>query len=254
MKTFFVLALIVATVNSSFLRELNTTPTESKAVSVSAVEFKETCSTGDVVTITATTEKTAGFNTATFKGILSSGIEENDITLPSSSEHTSNPAKIVWTLTPTTSKAGVYKLKSITDNTTPAGFTFTIPDTVTSTLTIAVAVTHDATQEGTQEIKEGKTFDVKFSADLTAVPLIYSASTAKTPIADCSIDESDAKKVLCKPTGDEMEKDTEYTIHYKSGCDETLVATKVKVKFTPKDGSVFLTFGKFALFAIAFLF
>ena len=253
MKSFIILALIFTAVNSSFLRDLQT----ATPVTVSAVDFGAPCSVSEPVTITATTGQSAGFNSAKFKGVLSSGVAANDITIDNGAQSTGegNESKLVWTFTPgATDKTGVYKLKSITDKAETAGFTFTIQDTIISNLTISTAATHNATQEGTQEIEEGKAFEIMFEAAPAKVPFIYTSNNATTPIADCSIDTTETKKVLCKPTGDEMEADTEYTIHYKNGCTDALVATKVKVKFTPVDGSAFMTFGKVALLAIALLF
>lgn len=247
MKSFIILGLIFTAVNSSFLRELT-----AVEVAVSGVTFSAPCSVDTEVTITATTGQTAGFGDATFKGVLSSGVDTNDITLDAIAP---TEATIAWKLTPgTTHKTGIYKLKSVTDSAQEAGFTFTIADTVTDNLTISTAATHNATQEGTQEIEEGNAFELTFETAPAKVPLIYSASTATTPIADCSIDTTVTTKVLCKPTGDEMDKDVEYTIHYKNACEDALVATKVKVKFTPEESSTFMTFGKIALLAIALLF
>ena len=250
MKSLIILALIFTAVNSSFLRDLQT------AVTVSAVAFNETCSVDTAVTITATAGQTDDFGSAAFKGVLSSGVDTNDITVDNGApEGETNKNKIKFTFTPgATDKTGVYKLKSITDKTEPAGFTFTIANTIVSNLTISTTATHNATQEGTQEIEEGKAFEIMFDPAPAKVPFIYTSNNATTPIADCSIDTTETKKVLCKPTGDEMDSDTEYTIHYKKGCETTLVATKVKVKFTSEDGSAFMTFGKVALLAIALLF
>lgn len=251
MKSFIILALIFTAVNSSFLRELTAT-----AVTVSAVDFSPLCSVDTTaVTITATAGQTDDFSGAAFKGVLSSGIDTNDITVDNGAPEDTNKNKIKFTLTPgATHKTGVYKLKSITDKAQEAGFTFTIPNTITSNITISTAATHNATQEGTQEIEEGKAFEIMFETAPIRVPFIYTSNNATTPIADCSIDTTETKKVLCKPTKDEMEADTEYTIHYKKGCETALVATKVKVKFTSVDGSAFMTFGKVALLAIALLF
>ena len=253
MKSFIILALIFTAVNSSFLRDLTVT-----AVTVSAVEFNALCTVDTEVTITATTGQTDGFTEdAAFKGVLSSGVVANDITIGdgAQAEGDANKNKLVWEFTPgTTNKTGVYKLKSITHDDDEAGYTFTIADTIIANVTISTAATHNATQEGTQEIEEGKAFEVMFDPAPAKVPFIYTSNTATTPIADCSIDTTETKKVLCKPTKDEMEKDTEYTIHYKNGCETALVATKVKVKFTAEDSSAFMTLGKVALFALALLF
>ena len=246
MKTFIVLALIFTAVNSSFLREL-------VDINVSAVTIVQDCTVEADVTITATTDKSDLTGTNTFNITLTSGTE--DITLAGTAGTAENAGKITWTFGPDEEPVGAYKIESIVDTTADTTNKFVIANTVTSTLTISVTATHNSTQEGTQEIEEGKPFNVLFGEDLARAPLIYSASNATTPIADCSVDEDDAKKVLCKPTKEEMKENVEYTIHYKSGCPATLAATKVKVKFTPKeDGSAFMTLGKVALFAIALLF
>ena len=250
MKTFIILGLILTAVNSSFLRELN-----SVALTVSAVTFVADCSVDTEVTIKATTGQTEYAGT-TITGKLSSGVTANDISLTGgiATAATSSSAadgKIEFKFTPTgTQKTGLYKLASIT----ATGATVTIADTITNALTISTAATHDTTQEGTQEIEEGQTFEVKFNPAPAKVPLIYASSTAKTPIAECSQDTTDTKKVLCKPKAGEMDSETEYTIHYKNGCTATLTPTKVKVKFTPEDSSAFITFGKIALLAVALLF
>ena len=242
MKTFIVLTLIFTVVNSSFLRELTDT-------NVLSVTFDADCTVSEAVEISAIT------NNATLAGdafniTLTSGTK--DITLAGEA----TAGTITWDLDPEEEATGVYKIKSIVDTEEGTTNTFVVASNVTSTLTISVTAAHNSTQDETQEIEEGKPFNVLFGEALTKVPLIYSASNATTPIADCSIDTVDTKKVLCKPTKEEMKEDVEYTIHYKSGCPATtLVATKVKVKFTPKeDGSAFMTLGKVALFAIALLF
>ena len=254
MKSFIILALIFTAVNSSFLRDLQT----ATSVTVSAVDFSAPCSVDTAVNITVTTGQSAGFTeNAAFKGVLSSGVATNDITIDegAQAEGEENKNKIVLEFTPgATDKTGVYKLKSVTHDATEVGYTFTIANTIVLNLTISTTATHNATQEGTQEIEEGKAFEIMFDPAPAKVPFIYTSNNATTPIADCSIDTTETKKVLCKPTGDEMDSDTEYTIHYKKGCETTLVATKVKVKFTSEDGSAFMTFGKVALLAIALLF
>lgn len=252
MKTFIILGLILTAVNSSFLRELN-----SVALTVSAVTFNADCSADTtLVTITATTGQTNYAtiqDTTVITGKLSSGVTANDISLTGgiASKATTDSAadgKIEFKFTPAgTEKTGLYKLTSIT----ATGATVTIADTITNALTISTAATHDTTQEGTQEIEEGQTFEVKFNPAPAKVPLIYASSTAKTPIAECSQDTTDTKKVLCKPKAGEMDSETEYTIHYKNGCTATLTPTKVKVKF---NSSAFITFGKIALLAVALLF
>ena len=246
MKTFIILGLIFTAVNSSFLRELT-------EVAVSGVTFTGACSADNAdVTVAVELAETADVSSAQFKGLLSSGVEENDLTLAAV---TGAVGSITWTLPTADAKTGVYKLTSITQSIDgEATFTVTIPDTITSALTISTAAAHDETQTGTQEIEEGNAFEVKFTGTLAKVPMIYSSNTATTPIADCSADETEATKILCKPTSEEMKADTEYTIHYKNACEADLVATAVKVKFTPKEGSAFITFGKVALLAIALLF
>ena len=253
MKTFIVLALIFTTVSSSFLRELTGETSTPTAVTVSTITFNVTCTTGDNVALTAATNQNSftGTPTPSFNATLTSGVEKNDITMK---DGVITGGSIAWTLTSSTAELGVYKVKSIIDTAATAAYTFTLPTPNTAAVTISVAATHNTTQEETQEIEEGKSFNVQFNEALTKAPLIYSGINATTPIADCKVDTDDTKKVMCKPTGDEMEKETEYTIHYKAGCPETLTATKVKVKFTPKDGSAFITFGKIALFAMALLF
>ena len=260
MKTFIILGLILTTVNSSFLRELNSEANTPTALTVSAVTFVADCSVDSEVTITATTGQTdyeTVQGTTTITGKLSSGVTANDISLTGgiATKKTTDSAadgKIEFKFTPAgTQKTGLYKLASIT----ATGATVTIADTITNALTISTAATHDATQEGTQEIEEGQTFEVKFEKALAKVPLIYASSTAETPIAECSQDTTDNKKVLCKTKAGEMDSETEYTIHYKNGCTATLTPTKVKVKFTtPEDSSAFVTFGKIALLAVALLF
>ena len=249
MKTFIILGLIFTAVNSSFLRELTATE-----VTVSSVTFGSECSAdGATVTVTVALKDTPDVSSAQFKGLLSSGIEENDLTLAAIAGASSG--SIQWTLATADANTGVYKLTSITQSTDgEATFMVTIPDTITSALTISTAAAHDETQTGTQEIEEGNAFEVKFTGTLAKVPMIYSSSTSTTPIADCSADKTEATKILCKPTSEEMKADTEYTIHYKNACEADLVATAVKVKFTPKEGSAFITFGKVALLAIALLF
>ena len=82
MKTFIILGLILTTVNSSFLRELNSEAT--KALTVSAVTFVADCSVDTEVTITATTGQTdyeTVQGTTTITGKLSSGVTANDISL-----------------------------------------------------------------------------------------------------------------------------------------------------------------------------
>ena len=251
MKTFIILGLIFTAVNSSFLRELDT------AVTISGVTFVQPCTTTAEVTITADTGATATFegeDVAT--GKLSSGVTANDITLAdgTATKAATDPSpangNITWTLDPTNQKTGVYKLTTVTAD----GATFTIADTVTTNVTISTDATHDNTQTGVQEIEEGKTFEVKFNPAPAKVPLIYVSSTATAPILECSQNATDTKQVLCKPTKDEMDGETEYTIHYKNGCEAALVATAVKVKFTSEDSSAFITFGKIALLAVALLF
>ena len=253
MKTFIILGLIFTAVNSSFLRELDT------AVTISGVTFgATTCTTTATVTISADTGATTTFESSAVTGKLSSGVTANDITLTNgvATKAVTDPSaangKIDWTLDPANAKTGVYKLTTVS----ATGATFTIADTVTTNLTISTDATHDNTQTGLQEIEEGKTFEVKFNPAPAKVPLLYVSSTATAPILECSQNATDTKQVLCKPTADEMDGDTEYTIHYKNGCTDALVATavKVKVKFTPEDSSAFITFGKIALLAVALLF
>ena len=249
MKTVIILGLIFTAVNSSFLRELDT------AVTISGVTFgATTCTTTATVAITADTGATATLAGSGVTGKLSSGVTANDITLEgTATAATADPAvngKIEWTLDPANAKTGVYKLTSVT----ATGATITIADTVTTNVTISTDATHDSTQTGLQEIEEGKTFEVKFTTAPAKVPLIYVSSTATAPIAECSKNTTDATQVLCKPTANEMDADTEYTIHYKNGCEAALVATTVKVKFIPEDSSAFITFGKIALLAVALLF
>ena len=259
MKTFIILGLILTAVNSSFLRELNSEANTPTALTVSAVTFVADCSVDTEVTITATTGQTDYVtvpDTTVITGKLSSGVTANDISLSggtaaAATSPSAADGKIVFEFTPAgTQQTGLYKLTSIT----ATGATVTIADTITNALTISTAATHDTTQEGTQEIEEGQTFEVKFDPAPAKVPLIYASSTAKTPIAECSQDTTDNKKVLCKPKTGEMDSETEYTIHYKNGCTATLTPTKVKVKFTPVDSSAFITFGKIALLAVALLF
>ena len=244
MKAFIVLALVFA-VNSSFLRDLDGT-----SIAVIDVEIAPNCSVAEEVTITATTGDSN--LSGKFNITLTSGKEADDITLTLG---TVAAPEVEWTIIPSTEKTGIYKVKSIVgtaaDN---SALTVTVGDNVTSTLMISVAAVHNATQEETQEIEEGKAFTILFNDTLTKVPFIYAASDATAPIADCSIDTADAKKVSCKPTGEEMKGKEEFTIHYKNGCEAALVATKVKVKFTAEGSSAFMTLGKVALFALALLF
>ena len=245
MKAFIVLALLFA-VNSSFLRELDG-PT---AVTVTDVAFASPCIvTSQNVALTAVTnvETLAG----TFNVTLTSGKDADDFMTPGGTVTTGN---ITWTVTPGSQKTGIYKVKSIAEHADTATFTVTVGDNITSTLMISVAAVHNATQDETQEIEEGKAFTIQFNETMTQVPFIYAASDATTPIADCSIDTNNTKIVSCKPTAEEMNGKKEVTIHYKNGCVDTLVATKVKVKFTAEDSSAFMTLGKVALFALALLF
>ena len=206
MKTFIVLALIFTAVNSSFLRELTD-------INVTPVTIDAACTVGAAVTITATTSESS-LTGGAFNITLTSGTE--DITLIGAAGSDQSLGKIIWIFTPDEEPVGVYKIESIVDTATTSPKTFAIASTVTSTLTISVTATHNSTHEGTQEIEEGKPFNVLFGEDLARAPLIYSASNATTPIADCSVDEEDTKKVLCKPTKEEMKENVEYTIHYKS--------------------------------------
>ena len=242
MKAFIVLALLFA-VNSSFLRDLDAT-----AVTVTDVAFASPCTVTDGVALTAVTLNTdlAG----TFNVTLTSGKDADDFMTTGGAVTTGN---ITWTIAPGTQNTGIYKVKSIAEHAETAAFTVTVGDNITTTLMISVAAVHNATQDETQEIEEGKAFTIQFNETMTKVPFIYTASDAKAPIADCSIDTNNTKIVSCKPTAEEMKGKDEFTIHYKNGCVDTLVATKVKVKFA-EDSSAFMTLGKVALFALALLF
>jgi hypothetical protein len=243
MKAFIVLALLFA-VNSSFLRELDG-PT---AATVTDVTFVQNCTVDGEVTITAATSVEA--LTGKFNATLTSGKTADDFMIP---DGTGATGSIGWKFTPSTQNTGIYKVKSIVEFADTAAFTVTVGDNITSTLMISVAAVHNATQDETQEIEEGKAFTIQFNETMTKVPFIYAASDAKAPIADCSIDATNAKIISCKPTKEEMKGKDEFTIHYKNGCEASLVATKVKVKFS-EDSSAFMTLGKVALFALAFLF
>ena len=242
MKAFIVLALLFA-VNSSFLRDLDAT-----AATVTEVTIVENCTVTDDVTLTAVTSEST--LEGTFNVTLTSA-NADDIIIPSG---TGTAGSIVWTVEPDTQKTGIYTVKSIVQHADTTLFTVTVGENITSTLMISVAAVHNATQNETQKIEEGKAFTIQFNETMTKVPFIYAASDAKDAIANCSIDTTDAKIVSCKPTKEEMKGKDEFTIHYKNGCEATLVATNVKVKFTSEDSSAFMTLGKVALFALALLF
>jgi hypothetical protein len=155
-----------------------------------------------------------------------------------------------------TQAAGKYDLQSITDagdsSTTPAtpGKTFDL-NGKTASLTIAETVElgdQTTSQEVDPADTENNSFKIVFKTEPTAVPQIFANSTVTTPLATCTIDTTDKKTVVCKPTAAEMPKG-EYQIHYLKGCTKTDTGVKVDVA-----GSSLLTLSKVAVVILALLF
>ena len=121
----------------------------------------------------------------------------------------------------------------------------------TASLTIAETVElgeQTASQEVDTSNTEKNSFKIIFKTEPSAVPQIFANSTVTTPLAGCTIDTTDKKMVVCKPTATEM-SEGEYKIHYLKGCTKTDTGVTVDVA-----GSTLLTLSKVALVILALLF
>lgn len=252
MKAFIILALTL-TVNSSFLRELT-----AEAITLEDPVFTTKCIVSAVageIEFSVTVDK-KDFSTADgFTATLKSG--DDTFTVEGAADGTTT-SKIVFSDDDiVANKTGIYTLSAVVDKTSPAAFTFTVPTTPKTSCRVAdnIAIGAADKQTAAQTVKEGddtaKSFKLVFASKLTIAPVIYGKSDGTVEIAGCALDSADTTgvTVVCTPEGEEL-AEGENTIYYQKGCGNP-ETTGVKVTYTPKEASSFLTFGKIALFVIA---
>lgn len=257
MRTAIICALIFTVVNSSFLRDLET------KVTINSISYGETtCFEAGAGTLAAAITTNTDFSgELSLKATFSSGVTANDITDSEVAIDTGNAKILKYETDLASAKTGVYKLKEIVDTADTVTYTFTLPETNPAFMITAAAELAE-TQTTSQSVTEGDEkkgfFTIVFGEAVTNVPVIYTANDGKTAIANCKVGTT-TTNVECTPTKDEMEDGKKYTIHYQNGCNTSegskITSTTVEVTFTAaEEASTFMTLGKVALFALAFLF
>ena len=244
MKAIILLALTLTVAQSSFLRNLDT-------VAIPDPTYTPDCfvsGTGGSLSAAATATGTTA-DLASIQSSMAAVFTDGTHNITASGVTIADQVKFTIAATIGTShEVGKYYLLEVTNSDTT--HTYTVPEKATSFF--KVVTENEVASEGqtaSQEVENGKTFEILFSADVTVVPTIYAANDASKTIADCSVAEGNAKKVVCKPTKDEV-KEGDNEIYYQKGCSTTPLKTGVTVKFSD---SPFVTLSKVALFVLAAL-